>query len=138
MGLVVDDIVKLPWEEDLFFTTKKGMFLFACQRYTNAEGNSVDVFFVPQCCFVLVDTDEEPLDFDTVKKEYKSVAKDEGVLCLDDFPDDWEGAYYIMYPTEEPFDDMLEKFGLTEFKDDIKARCNDINGYSVEVEVDSI
>ena len=139
MAKVVNDIVKLDWEKSGWLQTKatavnpNGCFLFATKIYKNSEGTEIPVYFTSSTAFLWV------FDYDT----------DEEEICeLPEFKDWVKGNFDYSFPTEyaeyvpiieegllKAKPEILERFGLTEYKEDIEARLKDLLAYGEEHDV---
>lgn len=137
MGLVVNNHVKMEWEESLWLQrkAKKGkepMFMMAGKEYETEKTGKFVVCFMPECAFVYSDEEEGMFDFDDVR----------GALQEDpmDFPFMYDGYLPIAEcgaSKEECVNEpIVEELGLTpEQVDDIWARLNDLGDYGGDEEV---
>lgn len=130
--LVVNDIVKLDWDADRWLATsgkkgKRSVFICASQGY-ETENGLVDVFFTSNTAFVF--EDEEGLyPYEDLYASIKAAAK-EGAM---DFPMGFDEYVPIIESGENECTlSVLEKYGLTQYKDDIEARKKDLEPYGIE------
>lgn len=127
MSFVVNDVVTMEWEKSLWLQSKasagkKSVFMCACNKYENDEGEEIPVFFVATTAFIMEDEDGI-YSFsdvkDLVKKEYSS-----------SFPEMYEDYTPICTMPECQCDmEVLERLGLTEHAEDIQKRLMDIAPY---------
>lgn len=130
MAIVENNIVKKDWEKAEWLETKGGTFIFAGKTYSGANSD-VSVLFNSDTGFIWVG------DYNTDAEDVWS-ASDVRSWFKKEKPSDFPYAYEEMIPVidvDGVKDDVLEHFGLTEFKDDIIARFNDIKPYGEEKEV---
>ena len=133
MSKVVNDIVKLDWEKRNWVQAKKGPFLYACQEYTNDDGVVIPVYFDAESAFVWGDnmgTDDEDLWSASELKDWvKSNYSDTFPVLYDSYVPIITAGY------SECSESMLEKYKLTQFKDDIEARFKDLLAFNEEKEI---
>ena len=133
MAKVVNNVVKMEWEQNRFLQSKEskrgagdGVFFFACKDYV-ANGEIVPVFFNPYHAWVHFD--EDGLFYFEDLKQHVMKTQD------NTFPETAE-EYHPILSVGEDFDmELIEKYGLTEYMDDIRARLQDIIPYGEEKEV---
>lgn len=133
MALVINNTVKMEWEKSLWLQTKgrggqEGIFVYAGQNYTTANGNVITVGFNSRSCFLFVDnygtSDEDIWEGD----EVKDFAKDN----MSDFPFGYEEHITLLVEdgTFDFDDEKLAHFGLSEHKEDLIARMKDVAQYA--------
>lgn len=131
--LITDNVVKMEWEASKALYTKGRKmgktFIFASKDYETSVG-TITVFFNCYTAFVWADEagteDEDRYN----AKELKTWVKDN----LDDaFPLNYDNYIPIVdYGADEVNQDMIEKYDLGEYVDDILARLADVRPYSEE------
>lgn len=131
--LITDNVVTMGWEASKALYTKGGKmgktFIFASKDYETSVG-TITVFFNCYTAFVWADEagteDEDRYN----AKELKTWVKDN----LDDaFPLNYDNYIPIVdYGADEVNQDMIEKYDLGEYVDDILARLADVRPYSEE------
>lgn len=130
---VVDNVVKMEWDSSKALYTKGGKlgrtFIFASKDYETSVG-TVTVFFNCYTAFIWA-SDAGTEDEDRWNaSELKSWVKDN----LDDaFPMNY-GEYIpiIEYGSREVKQEVIDKYDLGSFVDDILARLKDVEPYSDE------
>lgn len=132
MAIVENNIVKMEWEKSEWLSTKGGTFIFAGKTYSGTKGD-ISVLFHPDAVYVWCsdyDTDEEELwSSQEVKDWYKSERPS-------NFPFSYEEMVDVIHSGDSTcIDAVLEHFGITEFKEDIEKRLNDIKPYGEEEDV---
>ena len=135
-SLVENDIVKLEWEKKNWLQ-KKGRdkdhpcFRVAGQYYESDNGfGRVPVLFVATTAFLFVDNGGDEKDDLWSIDEVISYLKKEDTSS---FPYDCENYLPIIESGEnECLVSVLEKYGITQFKEDIEARKKDIEPYGEE------
>ena len=131
---VNDGVVKMDWDADKALyrkgvKSKNDTFIFASKEYETSKG-VITVFFNCYTAFVWADEagteDEDRYN----AKELKTWVKDN----LDDaFPLNYDNYIPIIdYGADEVNQDMIEKYDLGEYVDDILARLADVRPYSEE------
>lgn len=133
MSLVKDNVVKMDWEANDCLYTKGGKFgktfIFASKEYSTSQG-SITVFFNCDTAFLWAsdpNTEDEDL---WNAKELKSVLKKN---ISEAFPVNYaEYVPVIEYGDTEVIQEVVEKYGLEDYVDDIKARLEDVSGYAKE------
>lgn len=132
MSKVVNSVVKMEWESNRFLQSKAskktgdGVFFFACKDYQTEKG-LVPVFFNPYHAWVHFD--EDGLFYFEDLKQHVTKTQD------NTFPETAE-EYHPILNIGEDFDmELVEKYGLEPFMDDIRARLDDIAPYGEEKEV---
>ena len=130
MAIVENNIVRMDWEKSEWLETKGGTFIFAGKTYAGERGD-VSVLFNSDTGFIWVG------DYNTDAEDIWS-ASDVRSWFKKEKPSDFPYAYEEMIPVIDVDgikDDVLEHFGLAEFRDDIIARFNDIKPYGEEKDV---
>ena len=137
MALVESDDVKMPWEKSGWLAIKgkggkKGTFVFATQHYdsTVVEGG-VDVFFSDTEAYVWDESGASGGDIDLWSmEELKGFVKSS---YDGSFPSNYNQFTPIKPSEDDECDaELLEKYGLTEHKDDIEARVKDLEHLGYE------
>ena len=135
MALVINDVVKMEWNKDLWLQTSSrggspSIFIMAAHKYVNKDGKTISVIFVPDTAFLFVD------DAGTENEDIWT-AEDLRATLKSDFG----GGYPYSYDQYTPIigadadtDAVLEKYGLSEYKEDIEKRLDDISPYGEEKE----
>lgn len=130
----IDDVVKMEWEASKVLF-KKGsklgsIFIFAAHDYETSVG-TVTLFFDCDTVFIWASdagTDQEDR---WNAKEVKDWLKND---YNDSFPLNYDAYIPVIgYGSDEVNQDVIEKYGLQEYVDDIKARFKDVQPYSAEV-----
>ena len=135
MALVINDIVKMEWEKSGWLQTKAtknkpAVFILASKAYETADGKTVYVYFNANTAFLWGDDEDGLWDAadlkDWLKTEYDY-----------SFPEQYD-SYIIVIPNGSDVCDesVLERYGLTEYKEDIEKRLKDVRPYGEEEEVD--
>lgn len=133
MGLVVNNVVKMEWDEKGWVQTKakrdgKSVFILASKEYTNKDGEVIPVFFNGNDAFLwITDANSDSYELWTVQ-ELVSWVKDE-------YSSRFPNQYDEFIPVEDDgvaLLSVLEKWGLEEYADDIVARVKDLAPYSKE------
>jgi len=60
MALVINNVVKMEWNKDLWLQTSSrggspSIFIMAAHKYVNKDGKTISVIFVPDTAFLFVD-----------------------------------------------------------------------------------
>lgn len=129
--MIKNDVVKMPWEADGFFESKKDGFIGACHVYDTEKG-SLAVMFKDRHAFILLDENDEPAGledyFDAIKECHK-----QGINVEDYFSE----VYVELSDAASVDEDTLAIYGLTpEDGKDILARLQDLWEYWQEYTVD--
>ena len=138
MGLVVNNVVKLDWDEDGWLQTKakkdkRVVFIFASKVYQSSLGVEIPVFFDGAEAFLWIsDNDSSTPEYWTAK-ELVSWVKSE---YSSRFPHQYDEFISLEGENDSLNMAVLEKWGLTEYADDILARLEDLAPYSVETETE--
>lgn len=134
-GIVENNVVKMEWDKDGWLQTsakkgKKSAFIFASKNYTNDKGQVISVIFTATTAFVFVD------GMGTADEDIWSAADLIATVKSDlpgDFPYGLDQYKAIIESGEDECElDMLERFGLTQYKEDIEARMKDVQPYGYE------
>ena len=129
MRLKVDNVIKKEWDEAGFLMTKNKIFVLATKKYETVKG-VVSVFFTSHTAFVWADdagTDEEDLWSQEDMIPWLKKNRDGS------FPTQYnEYVPIISYGADVCDSAMLERYGLTDFEEDIIARLKDVEPYSEE------
>lgn len=132
MALVINDTVKMEWQENRWLQTvgrgkKPPVFILACKDYS-VDGKIVPVFFNPFSAWVHADADGT-FSFAEIKDFLASEADST-------FPENYSEYKCIVKAGSDEVDmSVVEEFGLGEYVDDIVARLRDIEPYGEEKEV---
>ena len=139
MAKVINDVVKLDWEKSGWLQSKaskqnpKGVFIMASQEYENDNGETIPVIFNANTAFIWGDdigTDDEDIwsveDLrDWLKTEFNA-----------SYPDSYDQYLPIIQSGSlEANTEVLEKYGLMKYKDDIEARLKDLLPYGEETDI---
>lgn len=138
MGKVINEIVKMDWEQSGWLQTKgakgkQGTFIFASKMYpSTVKGVEIPVFFTTGDAFLWVDdagaTDEDIWSVedlkDWCKTEYSSA-----------FPYNYDQYISLTDADGIASEAELEEWGIAEFKEDIEKRLADLGGFGQEFEV---
>ena len=132
MSLVINDTVKMEWQQNRWIQTKAGKgkrstFIMACKEY-ETEFGTVPVFFTAFSAFLF--TDEEGIwSFADIKNFIKENYDQS-------FPEAYEEYKEIgTNPVRDLDEDVLEEYGLSAFAQDIMERLEDLQPYGDEEEV---
>lgn len=132
MTLVANKTVKMEWDKSLWLQTKgkgsvEGAFIFAGKEYDSTKYGKICVGFTSIACFLFTEEDVNSADDIWSGAEMKQCAKDN----MGDFPLGFEGGVYLAEVGTTNFDDeLLEKYGLSQYKDDLIARMKDVGQYA--------
>ena len=136
-AIVVNNKLKMEWQKSGWLeiknkTTKKNTFVFASHEYISEEdGREITVFFVPETVFILYDAGDDVL-FDA--KDVADMWKENG--GIGNFPFSLnEYVPVVDSDNGKCIESVLEQFGLTDQREDIEARFEDIIPYGIESEV---
>lgn len=135
MSLVVNNVVKMEWEESGWLATKgskgkEGTFIYATKEYTNADGNVIPVYFNGAYAFLWMDEGDDIWE----SGEFKAWVKE-----------NYDGSFPVQYDQFVPImqnddsginTDIIAKYGLTEHQADIEARFADLLPYTEEKIID--
>jgi len=135
MAVVVNDVVKMEWEQSRFLQTKSGgknkkpVFILACKDYPSdspeALNGVVPVFFNTSSAWLHID-DEGLFPYSEIKNFLKG-----GIDYT--FPECYGEYNPILTLGSDNVDmDLVKRFGLEEYVDDIKARLEDLSPYGDE------
>lgn len=120
-------MVEMDWDADGFIESKKYGFISAVHDY-----NGVAVAFRDGKVYTHVDEDGT-IGFADLVKTIKRATKENDT----DYPDYYED-YACIFDGKDFFDSTMDNIGISEFKDDITARLNDLSGYWGITEVESL
>lgn len=134
MKLIKNDVVKMDWDADCFFESKKKGFIGAVKVYETETAGSVPVCFADGCAFVLLDNESESVVLnaeavnDCIKASYKAK------VPMAEYCEDIYGKIGDLQVVDA---EVAAYYGLSE-EDcyDIDARINDLSGYWITVEED--
>lgn len=133
---VVDNVVKMDWDADKALYTKGGKlgktFIFAGKDYETSVG-VITVFFNCDTAFIWADDAGEETEDRYNAKELKAWVKDN----LDEaFPINYSNYIPVIdFGADEVNADVIEKYDLGAYVDDILARINDVKPYGEEKNV---
>lgn len=134
MGLVVNDVVKMEWDEAGWVQTKvkkdkKVVFVMASKEYQSSLGRTIPVFFNGNDAFLWIsDADSSNPDVWSVS-ELVAWVKDE---YSSRFPHQYDEFIGLDLDDDNLNMEVLAKWGLTEYADDISARIKDLLFYGKE------
>ena len=130
MALVVNNIVKMDWQKENWLETKSkggksGMFIMASQDYENEDGQTVAVIFTAHTAFLW--GDEEGLWTSSEVRDW----------CKKNVDGSFPTAYdeyipVVPYGSNEANDEVLAKYGLSAYKEDIENRRIDLIPYGID------
>jgi hypothetical protein len=133
MAIVENNIVKMEWDKKGWLQTsarggKQPVFILASKDYESSTHGTLSVIFTAETAFLFIDNADiwsaEDL-IDTIKADMPGL-----------FPYSLTQYVPIIDSGEaECKIDVLEKYGLTEYKDDIEKRQMDVAPYGEEKEV---
>lgn len=131
MSYVINDVVKMEWEEKRFLQAKgsgkKKVFIMAGKDYQTSAGE-VPVFFDTEQAWVIED-DAGLFSFADVK-DYLANNSDPG------FPESLEEYIQIADVQGNTYnDEVIKRLGLDEYIEDIKKRIRDVAPYAEEKEI---
>lgn len=134
MALVVNNIVKMEWQTENWLATKAkggkpGMFIMAAQPYTNKDGETVAVIFTAHTAFLWGD-DEGLWTADEVRDWCKKNVDGSFPTAYDEY------IAIIPYGSNEADDAILEKYGLSEYKEDIENRRIDLIPFGADKDME--
>lgn len=127
MEYVVNNVVKMEWDKKGFLCTKGtqgNAFVMATKVYPSTKGGEVAVFFTTDTAFVWGAIDDlwsQQELRDWVKKEYDYA-----------FPHQYDAYLPVISSSGEVDESLLDTLGISEFKQDIEYRLDDVRPYSVE------
>lgn len=134
MGFVVNNVVKMRWDEKGFIAPKvknsgKVRFMLAIEEYKNKDGETVPVFFTTDSAFMFVEgygTPTEKVWSLTEMRDWVISVRDTSYHLYDEY------APVIASGESECIANVLEKYGIEEWKSDIEKRLDDIRPYGYE------
>lgn len=134
MGFVVNNVVKMKWDERGFIAPKvknsgKVRFMLAIQEYKNKDGETIPVFFTTDSAFMFVEgygTPEEKVWSLTEMRDWVIDVRDTSYHLYDEY------APVILSGESECIANVLEKYGIEEYASDIEMRLDDIRPYGYE------
>lgn len=126
MKVIKNGIVKMQWNAEHFFESKKSGFVAAVNVYKTAEGEDVPVVFQDQKIFLLIDPDiMKPASVEDIKNVIKDCFK-EGL----DIESELEDSYVELGVCSVDYEDNARYYGLTDADiADINNRCDDLAPY---------
>lgn len=135
MALVINNVVKMEWNKDLWLQTSSrggspSIFIMAAHKYVNKDGKTISVIFVPDTAFLFADdAGTENEDIWTAEDLRATLKSDFGGV----FPYSYD-QYIPIIGADADTDAVLERYGLSEYKEDIEKRLDDISPYGEEKE----
>lgn len=138
MGIVKNDFVEMPWQEENWLKAGSKGFLASVQEYSTDKYDSLYVCFHEGKAFMFVDDDLNVLDgqecFEHVKEARKA-----GDTVFDMYMDDvvtiveWDG--YSVDCEDVDLDTLSEIYGITDdIIADVTARLKDVSAYWQTIE----
>lgn len=130
--LIKNAVVKMPWQAEGFFETKKDGFVAAVEIYETEKSECPVLFKKDVACMIWDDETEAPATLDELKKALAEIIKDDPEAPIEDyFPDN----YIEVSNGVEVYEDIADIYKFTpEQCKDIVARVRDIMGYYVKIE----
>lgn len=128
MKIVKNNMVEMDWDADGFIETKKLGFISAVHRYGN-----IAVAFRDGKIYTHIDDCGETIDFNSLVGVIKDAVKTKD----DDYPYFYED-YAEIYDGVEFDESILNLLGIAEYKEDMEDRLNDLSGYWVVVESETL
>lgn len=123
---IKNNVVSMDWERKGFFKVK-GRFYFATKEYEGKDG-IVPVFFTPQDAFLWADNDASSYEDLWSLGEVVTFAS-EG---LDgSFPQGYDQFVPLFNGDGSIKPELVERFGLEAYVDDIEERLKDISKYGI-------
>ena len=140
-GLVVNNLVKMNWVASGFIEKKTSKYkpnalVVASQVYKNVDGDIIPVFFTSDTAFLWADNaGEESESLWSIRELVNWL--NAGNMSVT-FPQNYEMCYIplIGVGAEECDTDMLAKYGLESFKQDIENRLKDLAVYGETEQID--
>jgi hypothetical protein len=138
MAIVENNVVKMEWDKSGWLQTsarggKQPVFILASKDYESKTHGTLSVIFTAETAFLFIDdagTDDE--DIWTAQDLISTIKSDMPGY----FPYSLNQYTPIINSGEAECNmDVLEKYGLTEYKDDIEKRQMDIAPYGYETDV---
>jgi hypothetical protein len=132
MTLVTNNTVKMEWDKSLWLQAKakngiEGAFFFAGKKYNSSKFGEISVGFTSISCFLFAENGGQDISDFSTAEEMKDLMKED----INDFPLGYEEHIPLNDTgTADFFDDVLEKYGLLEYKEDLVARMKDVNQYA--------
>lgn len=135
MSLVVNDIVKMEWQKELWLQTvarkgKKSAFVMCAQKYQSSKYGELSVIFTPTTAFLFVDgAGTAEMDIWTAEDLIATLKEDlpgNFPYCLEQY------VPIIASGEDECSGSVLETYGLTAHKADIEKRLADIDPFGYE------
>lgn len=122
MKLVSNNFVSMDWDSDGFVDSKKNGFIAAVHKY----GDTVVAFYEGK---IYTHLNSEGTKSSLSMKDFVKVIKQNLVRKPDyDYPNYYED-YAEIYDGAEFNDCLADTLGLTEYKEDMIARLQDLSGY---------
>ncbi len=123
MKVVQNDMVEMQWDADGFIETKKQGFISAVHKY-----DGVAVAFRDGKIYTHIG-DQGAISFKDLVSSIKSAVKTKD----SDYPYYYED-YAEIYDGEEFAEGTLEYLGISDYKEDMLKRLEDLSGYWLIVE----
>lgn len=123
--VIKNDVVKMVWNADCFYESRKRGFIAAVNVYDTVNG-AVPVVFQDKVAFILIDTDTgKPACIEDIGNVIKDCFKED--LDISDALEDSYIELGVGFVTEE---DIAEMYGLSEEDiSDINDRIDDLMPY---------
>lgn len=128
MNLVQNDMVDMQWNADGFIETKKLGFISAVHSYGN-----IAVAFRDGKVYTHIDEVGGLISFKDLVSEIKGAVRSKD----GDYPYFYED-YAEIYDGIDFVDSTLNFLGIEDYREDILSRLEDLSGYSVVTESESL
>ena len=134
-GIVENNVVKMEWEKSGWLQTsakggKKSTFILASKDYESTNKGMITVFFTATTAFLFMDgagTADE--DIWTASDLINTIKAD----MPGNFPYSLEQYYAVIESGDEHCRmNVLEAYGLVDYKEDIEARMKDVAPFGYE------
>lgn len=126
MELVENKDLTMEWEKKRWCATKAGRFLYAAREYKNSNHVTITVFFTPYTAFMFIDPEDGSF------YKFNELTQALGADIGGGFPFDFEEYLPLVDGSGEPVDKNIEKWGLTEYRDELVARRDDLQNLLIE------
>lgn len=131
MKIIDNGMVSMQWNADCFYESRSKGFMGAVNRYDGSRGE-LPVLFHERKAYLLTNDEGDILEEDEIAMALKEL------LEADDLIEDYyEGNCIVLADMAGVDEQLVSKYGLKEFSDDIEKRLADLSGYWEEVETDA-